>query len=41
MFPVAKGIHMLLACLQAVEGTRACVTFPHDGRYLVHVLEET
>lgn len=31
MFPVPKGVHMLLGCLQAVEGTGACVTFPHDG----------
>lgn len=31
MFPVTTGVHMLLGCLQAVESTGACVTFPHDG----------
>lgn len=31
MVPVTTSVHVLLDCLLAVEGTRACVTFPHGG----------
>lgn len=40
MFPVTTGVHMLLGCLEAIEGTRACVTFPHDGVYGCYYLRE-
>ena len=31
MFPVTKGVHVLIDRPQAVEGARAFVTFPHIG----------